>query len=69
MTPDELLAQRVQRCLHHVNAIQRLMSTTVVCVCCVDADGRPNLIVNPEYEIADLRQLLFAFAVKEFIEA
>ena len=34
MNPDELLEQRIKRVVHHINAIQRLVDTTVVAVLC-----------------------------------
>ena len=43
MNSDELLEQRIKRVVHHINAIQRLVDTTVVAVLAVDHDGRPSI--------------------------
>lgn len=68
MNPDELLEQRIKRVVHHINAIQRLVDTTVVAVLAVDHDGRPSIIANPGYDVEALRQAMFAFAIEEYEE-
>lgn len=68
MKPDELLEQRIKRVIHHINAIQRLVDTTVLAVLAVDRDGRPNIIANPGYDVKTLREVMFAFAVEEYEE-
>lgn len=68
MNPDELAAQRLQRVVHHINAIQRLMNIDVVAILASDPDGRPNIIANPTVEVTELRDLLFKFAIQPYEE-
>jgi hypothetical protein len=66
---DELLEQRLRRAGHHVLAIQRLISAGVIGLVCVDEAGRPSLMVSPDTDLRELRDLLFMLATKELSEA